>query len=169
MTSSPTWSTGETPFGDYPEAESPPRVLYGVHDGGIPGTGHPTNRGVDPYVATRGEDGWFTTYVGIPANDPRHQALLLDPRGADSEPRNLRLRRLKAARPALAKAGFKPASRFTSQTAPWCRAWPRSVQPRSRHPRRLHRQGLLRQRLPLHLRLHLPVCQTATKRRRLDL
>ena len=62
---------GQTPFENYPEAESPsgqPRVLYGVHDGGIPGTGDATNRGVDPYVATRGEKGWSTSYVGIPAN-----------------------------------------------------------------------------------------------------
>jgi len=61
---------GQTPFGDYPNAENPSQVLYGVHDGGIPGTGHPTNNGVDPYVATRTESGWNTKYVGIPANDP---------------------------------------------------------------------------------------------------
>lgn len=57
---------GQAPFGGYPEAEG--RVLYGVHNGGIPGTGSPTNRGVDPYVATRGENGWSTKYVGIPAD-----------------------------------------------------------------------------------------------------
>jgi len=61
---------GQTPFGGYPEAESPAQVLYGVHDGGIPGTGNSTNRGVDPYVATRGKSGWTTKYVGIPASDP---------------------------------------------------------------------------------------------------
>jgi hypothetical protein len=64
--------SGETPFANYPEAESPPegaKVLYGVHDGGIPGTGSPTNHGVDPYVATRGSEGWSTKYVGIPATD----------------------------------------------------------------------------------------------------
>jgi hypothetical protein len=61
---------GQTPFGGYPDAESPSQVLYGVHDGGIPGTGYPTNNGVDSYVATRGENGWTTKYVGIPANDP---------------------------------------------------------------------------------------------------
>ena len=61
---------GQEPFGGYPEAENPSQVLYGVHDGGIPGTGTPTNHGVDPYVATRGEEGWSTKYVGIPANDP---------------------------------------------------------------------------------------------------
>ena len=43
---------GQTPFGGYPEAGHP-RVLYAVHDGGIPGTGNPTNHGLDPYVATR--------------------------------------------------------------------------------------------------------------------
>ncbi len=61
---------GQSPYPGYPEAENPPRVLYGVHDGGIPGTDHPTNRGVDPYVATRTENGWSTEYVGVPANDP---------------------------------------------------------------------------------------------------
>jgi hypothetical protein len=64
---------GQTPFGGYPEAqnsEGEPEVLYGVHDGGIPGTGYPTNRGVDPYVATRTEAGWQTRYVGIPADNP---------------------------------------------------------------------------------------------------
>ena len=59
---------GQTPFGGYPNATNPPQVLYGVHNGGIPGTGHPTNRGVDPYVATRTESGWITKYVGIPAD-----------------------------------------------------------------------------------------------------
>ena len=59
---------GQSPFGGFAEADG--RVLYGVHDGGIPGTGHPTNRGVDPYVATRGEGGWSTQYVGVPADNP---------------------------------------------------------------------------------------------------
>ena len=62
---------GQTPFPSYPEAKTSsgePRLLYSVHDGGIAGTGHPTNRGLDPYVATRGPDGWTTEYVGIPAD-----------------------------------------------------------------------------------------------------
>ncbi len=58
---------GQHPFAGYPDASEPSRVLYGIHDGGIPGTGSPTNNGVDPYVATRGDDGWHTKYVGIPA------------------------------------------------------------------------------------------------------
>ena len=62
---------GQTPYGGYPQAGNPPRVLYAVHDGGIPGTDDPTNRGPDPYVATRTANGWSTEYVGIPANiDP---------------------------------------------------------------------------------------------------
>jgi DNA-binding beta-propeller fold protein YncE len=58
---------GQTPYGGYPLASNPSRLLYGVHDGAIPGTGQPTNHGLDPYVATRGETGWKTRYVGIPA------------------------------------------------------------------------------------------------------
>jgi hypothetical protein len=67
-------SAGQEPYGGYPEASGATgtsRALYGVHDGGIPGlAGDPTNKGVDPYVATRGENGWSTEYVGVPANDP---------------------------------------------------------------------------------------------------
>jgi len=59
---------GYKPFGGYPQALNPPRVLYAVHDGGIPGIGYPTNFGPDPYVATRTENGWVTSYVGIPSN-----------------------------------------------------------------------------------------------------
>ncbi len=59
---------GQAPYGAYPEAEG--RVLYGVHGGGIPGTDHPTDRGVDPYVAVRGGEGWSTEYVGVPADNP---------------------------------------------------------------------------------------------------
>jgi NHL repeat len=59
---------GQTPYEGYPEADG--KVLYSVRDGGIPGTGNPTNRGPDPYVAVRGDDGvWTTRYVGIPADD----------------------------------------------------------------------------------------------------
>ncbi len=64
---------GQSPFGGYPDAHSSsgePQVLYGIHNGGIPGTGNPTDNGVDPYVATRTETGWSTKYVGIPANNP---------------------------------------------------------------------------------------------------
>jgi hypothetical protein len=60
---------GENPFPGYPDAHG--KLLYGVHEGGIPGTGNPTNRGLDPYVATRGEDGtWSSRYLGIPADNP---------------------------------------------------------------------------------------------------
>jgi sugar lactone lactonase YvrE len=62
---------GESPFGGYPQASGaagPSRLLYSVHDGGVPGVGDPTNKGNDPYVATRGKDSWSTSYVGIPAS-----------------------------------------------------------------------------------------------------
>lgn len=60
---------GQSPFEAYPDAQG--KLLYGVHEGGIPGTGSPTNRGLDPYVATRGKDGrWATGYLGIPADNP---------------------------------------------------------------------------------------------------
>lgn len=64
---------GQTPFGGYPTSGTP-RLLYGTHDGGIPGTGNPTNHGVDPYVATRTDAGWATSYVGIPADNPSANA-----------------------------------------------------------------------------------------------
>ena len=51
-----------------PQPRAGDRVLYSVHHGKIPGTGDPTNHGLDPYVATRGSSGWTTQYVGIPAS-----------------------------------------------------------------------------------------------------
>lgn len=80
-----TLAADQSPYEGFPRAESPSRVLYGVHDGGIPGTDNPTNHGVDPYVATRGSDGWTTKYVGVPANDPFAGAPFSSvPSGADA-------------------------------------------------------------------------------------
>ena len=60
---------GQDPFDSSSQARD--TVLYGVHHGGIPGSGRPTNRGLDPYVARRAQDGtWTTEYVGIPADNP---------------------------------------------------------------------------------------------------
>ena len=58
---------GQDPFGAYPQASG--KALYGVHSGAIPGPWNATNHGVDPYVATRGQNGWSTEYVGIPADN----------------------------------------------------------------------------------------------------
>ncbi|HEY7257112.1 MAG TPA: hypothetical protein VH476_10570 [Solirubrobacterales bacterium] len=78
-------TAGQEPFGGYPYAENPPKVLYGVHDGAIPGSGHPTNNGLDPYIATRGENGWSTSYVGVPANLPYSDESFASPlAGADA-------------------------------------------------------------------------------------
>ncbi len=74
---------GQSPYAGFPEATG--RVLYGVAGGGIPGTDNPTNGGVDPYVATRGTEGWSTAYVGVPANDPFAASPFSSvPSGADS-------------------------------------------------------------------------------------
>ena len=99
---------GQTPFPGYPEAQSSsgePQVLYGVHDGGIPGTGDPTNHGVDPYVATRAENGWTHEIRRHPRQRPlRQRPLRLDPAGSRRGPQHFRLwRRQKSARPALAR------------------------------------------------------------------
>jgi hypothetical protein len=59
---------GQAPFEGFPEAVAPSRVLYGMHQGAVPGGWNPTNLGLDPYVATRGGDGWTTQYVGLPAD-----------------------------------------------------------------------------------------------------
>lgn len=70
---------GQEPFDGYPFADG--KALYGIHNGGIPGVGEPTNHGLDAYLATRGDDGWGTEYVGIPAGDrPPFSSTLL---GAD--------------------------------------------------------------------------------------
>jgi hypothetical protein len=57
---------GQVPYDGFPGATD--KVVYSVRDGGIPGTGSPTNRGPDPYLATRTEDGWTTKYVGVPSD-----------------------------------------------------------------------------------------------------
>ena len=61
---------GQEPLPGFPDADG--RALYAVLDGGIPGTGNPTNRGPDPYVAVRDEadERWETTYVGVPSFAP---------------------------------------------------------------------------------------------------
>lgn len=62
--------SGQAPYGGFPGA--PGRALYAIHNGGIPNTGKPTNRGPDPYLAIRDatDQRWNTAYVGIPADAP---------------------------------------------------------------------------------------------------
>jgi hypothetical protein len=75
---------GQMPFPGFPEASD--KALYAVHSGGIPGSGHPTNRGPDPYVATRDAKNqrWDTEYVGVPAGAPSAKPFSSTVAGADS-------------------------------------------------------------------------------------
>jgi hypothetical protein len=57
---------GQTPFPGFPFA--PSRVLYSTHSGAIPGPWNATNNGIDPYIASRTDNGWVTNYAGLPAN-----------------------------------------------------------------------------------------------------
>jgi len=54
---------GQTPFPGFPMAAD--RVLYATHSGAVPGPWKATNRGPDPYLASRGPDGWRTDYLGL--------------------------------------------------------------------------------------------------------
>jgi DNA-binding beta-propeller fold protein YncE len=76
---------GQTPFGGYPYADS--KALYAVHNGGIPNTGKPTNRGPDPYIAVRDEanERWNTEYVGVPADAPSNTPFSSTLGGADRD------------------------------------------------------------------------------------
>jgi sugar lactone lactonase YvrE len=56
---------GQTPLTASPRAQG--KVLYSLHFGALPAAEEPTNFGHDPYVATRGSDGWTSAYVGLPA------------------------------------------------------------------------------------------------------
>jgi hypothetical protein len=68
----------------YPEAYG--RFLYSMHFGVLPGiSGSPTNLGLDPYLAERGDDGWQTRYVGLPADGMADDGAFGSPlAGADS-------------------------------------------------------------------------------------
>jgi hypothetical protein len=51
-------------------ATSPPRFAYAGGAGTLPGPWNPPNNGTgDTYVATRTDQGWQTSFVGIPAQD----------------------------------------------------------------------------------------------------
>ncbi|HEV2857838.1 MAG TPA: fibronectin type III domain-containing protein [Solirubrobacterales bacterium] len=57
---------GQQPYPGFPDATD--KVLYSTHAGAIPGPWNPTNKGPDPYLATRSESGWVTSYLGLPAD-----------------------------------------------------------------------------------------------------
>jgi hypothetical protein len=57
---------GQSPFGGFPLATD--KLLYATHSGAVPGPWNATNKGPDPYLATRTASGWTTNYEGLPAN-----------------------------------------------------------------------------------------------------
>ncbi len=57
---------GQEPFPGFPAARD--RLLYATHAGAIPGPWNATNKGRDPYLASRTDDGWVTDYKGLPAD-----------------------------------------------------------------------------------------------------
>ena len=75
---------GQNQLDAYPRATD--RLLYSMHFGVIPGiAGSPTNLGLDPYLAVRGNGGWTTKYVGLPANGMADEGAFGSPlMGADS-------------------------------------------------------------------------------------
>jgi hypothetical protein len=75
---------GQSPIDAYPRAQD--SLLYSIHIGLIPGIeGNPTNLGLDPYVATRGNSGWTTRYVGLPSQGMEEDGAFGSPLlGADS-------------------------------------------------------------------------------------
>ena len=57
---------GQSPFPGFPLATD--KLLYATHSGAVPGPWNATNKGSDPYLATRTSSGWSTQYEGLPAN-----------------------------------------------------------------------------------------------------
>ena len=81
-------AAGQNQLDAYPHAKD--RLLYSMHFGVIPGiAGNPTNLGLDPYLAVRGNDGWTTKYVGLPANGMADEGAFGSPLfGADRDLQN---------------------------------------------------------------------------------
>ena len=158
---------GQVPYPGYPEAQG--KVLYAVHDGGIPGTNHPTNRGPDPYVATRTENGWSTEYVGVPANNPFSAAPFTSiPSGADAKLETFAFGGFEGCSPCFS-GGYtgipvrKPNGELTQGMA----STKGFTEPGARRQaRRLHRQTALRQRRTPDLRIHLCLCARRQRRNR---
>ena len=128
MTSSPTWSPVSNRSAAIPDAED--KVLYGIHSGAIPGPWNPTNRGVDPYVATRGTDGWTTAYAGIAADNP----FAASPFASDLDEASADLTTLAFGGPGICSPCFADGSTgipVREEAAAWSRAWPA---PKNRAP-----------------------------------
>ena len=129
MTSSRTSSRARPPSAATPTPTNPSQLLYGVHNGGIPGTGNPTNNGVDPYVATRGGQtaGRPNTSASPPTTPtPRLPSPRPSP-GQTTASTPSPSAAPTSARPASTTA--RPASRSTFLTERSPRAWPARLIP----------------------------------------
>ena len=92
--------SGQEPYEGYPDATG--RVLYGTHGGGIPGTGNPTNHGVDPYVADPGQRWLDHELCRDPCKwDPLADPVRIDAARSRSLARHIRLRRQRTLRSLL--------------------------------------------------------------------
>ena len=118
---------GQTPFASYPEAESPPKVLYAVHDGGYPG-----HRGIRPTAAPIPTSPRAAKTAGLramsasPAKRPLRTPTRSPPfrLGADASLDTFAFGGSGGCSPCFGQAASKPVSLSAFQTANWSRAWP---------------------------------------------
>jgi len=57
---------GQASFSGFPLAKD--KLLYAIHSGAVTGPWSATNKGPDPYLASRTSSGWITDYKGLPSN-----------------------------------------------------------------------------------------------------
>ena len=159
-TCSRTWSSGRASSRHRPDAKD--RVLYSLHFGKVPGvSGGPTNFGLDPYVATRGTNGWTTRYVGIPADETPGAKPFGSPLSGSDEDLNA----FAFGGTGLCSPCFPDGSTGIPVRMPdggLVQGMKGSLDPGpASNPGRLHRPAALRRRDPPRLRLDLEIRGTA--------
>ena len=160
---------GQEPFPGFPAAGD--RLLYATHAGAVPGPWNATNKGRDPYLATRTDDGWVTHYEGLPADlNPDSGSFSSELGEADSAPRHLRLRRPEPLQPLLRTAAWQPGIPVRLPNGQLVQGMAGSLDPgdRLRQTGRQGRQVLLRRRQAPDLRLEIRL-RAGRQHRRQDL